>query len=58
LQALLAALKILADGGCTIENFAQGAKEILGTSAEIAKCSELHTFAETPKRCMVEHSFA
>jgi len=38
--------------------FANGVREILDASVEIAKRSELHTFAVMPKRWVVERSFA
>lgn len=49
---------VLADGGYTGENFATAVDEILGATVEIAKRSELHTFAVIPKRWVVERSFA
>jgi transposase len=49
---------VLADGGYTGENFADGVEKILGATVEIAKRSELHTFAVIPKRWVVERSFA
>ena len=49
---------VLADAGYTGENFAAATKEILGCTVEIAKRSELHTFAVIPKRWVVERSFA
>jgi transposase len=50
--------KVLADGGYTGEPFATATFQILGASVEIAKRSELHTFAVIPKRWFVERSFA
>lgn len=52
-----AVLKLLADGGYTGEKFAGRVKELLGAEVEIAKRSELHTFAVIPKRWVVERSF-
>lgn len=49
---------VLADAGYTGENFAAAVREILGCPVEIAKRSELHTFAVIPKRWVVERSFA
>jgi transposase len=46
------------DGGYTGDNFAARIKEILGAEVEIAKRSELHSFAVIPKRWVVERSFA
>lgn len=48
---------VLADGGYSGENFAHEVKEILGCPVQIAKRSELHTFAVIPKRWVVERSF-
>jgi transposase len=49
---------VLADGGYTGEAFRQEVEELLGATVEIAKRSELHTFAVLPKRWVVERSFA
>lgn len=49
---------VLADGGYTGEYFAENVKAILGAGVEIAKRSDLHTFAVIPKRWVVERSFA
>lgn len=49
---------VLADAGYTGEKFADGVQELLGCPVEIAKRSELHTFAVIPKRWVVERSFA
>ena len=51
---------VLADGGYVGEPFALGVREILGeaVTVQIAKRSELHTFAVIPKRWVVERSFA
>jgi transposase len=49
---------VLADGGYTGEPFAQSVKEKLGATVQIAKRSELHTFAVIPQRWVVERSFA
>jgi transposase len=50
---------LLADGGYTGEPFAQAVADILaGATVQIAKRSDLHTFAVMPKRWVVERSFA
>ena len=51
---------VLADAGYVGAPFAQGVQEILGeaVTVQIAKRSELHTFAVIPKRWVVERSFA
>ncbi len=55
---LINVVNVLVDGGYTGEPFASGVKEILGANVEVAKRSELHTFAVIPKRWVVERSFA
>jgi transposase len=52
------ASNVLADGGYSGENFANGVKEILGCPVQIAKRSEIHNFAVIPKRWVVERSFS
>jgi len=49
---------VLVDGGYTGEPFATAVYETLGATVEVAKRSELHTFAVIPKRWVVERSFA
>ena len=49
---------ILADGGYQGQPFAEAVKALLGASVQIAKRSELHTFAVIPQRWVVERSFA
>jgi transposase len=49
---------VLVDGGYTGEPFAQAISAKLGASVQVAKRSELHTFAVIPKRWVVERSFA
>lgn len=51
---------VLCDSGYIGQPFAQGVQDILGefTTVQIAKRSELHTFAVMPKRWIVERSFA
>ena len=50
---------VLADSGYVGKPFAQGVREILGqdVTVQIAKRSELHTFAVIPVRWVVERSF-
>ena len=50
--------KVLVDGGYSGEAFAASVKALLGAEVEVAKRSELHTFAVIPKRWVVERSFA
>ena len=50
--------RILADGGYVGQPFAQAVEELLGAQVQIAKRSELHTFAVMPQRWVVERSFA
>ena len=51
---------LLCDSGYTGEPFAKGVQEFLGeqVTVQIAKRTELHTFKVTPKRWIVERSFA
>jgi transposase len=49
---------ILVDGGYRGEKFALLMQDMLGATVEVAKRSELHTFAVIPKRWVVERSFA
>jgi transposase len=49
---------VLVDAGYTGEPFATGVKDVLGATVDVAKRSELHTFAVIPKRWVVERSFA
>lgn len=49
---------VLADGSYTGQSFAEGIDKLIGATVEIAKRSELHTFAVIPKRWVVERSFA
>lgn len=50
---------VLADSGYVGQPFAQGVRDILGeaVTVQIAKRSELHSFAVIPKRWVVERSF-
>jgi len=50
--------KVLADGGYTGTKFQDKVTELLDAEVEIAKRSELHTFAVIPKRWIVERSFS
>lgn len=49
---------ILADGGYVGLPFSDAVKELLGAEVQIAKRSELHSFAVMPQRWVVERSFA
>jgi transposase len=51
-------LNVLVDGGYTGEKFADKIKSIIGATVEVAKRSELHTFAVIPQRWVVERSFS
>ncbi len=55
---LQAVQSVLADGGYVGQPFAQAVDELLGAQVQIAKRSELHTFAVLPQRWVVERSFA
>jgi len=55
---LINVINVLVDAGYTGQPFATGVKDILGATVEVAKRSELHTFAVIPKRWVVERSFA
>ena len=48
----------LCDGTYEGINFANAIKKLVGANVEVAKRSELHTFAVIPKRWIVERSFA
>jgi transposase len=50
--------KVLVDGGYADEPFAAAVLQTIGATVEVAKRSELHTFAVMPKRWVVERSFA
>lgn len=49
---------VLADGSFVGLPFAEAVKASIGATVQIAKRSELHTFAVIPKRWVVERSFA
>ena len=48
----------LVDGGYTGEPFAEAIKELIGSTVEVVKRNELHTFKVIPKRWVVERPFA
>jgi len=48
---------VLVDGGYTGQPFADGVKERIGATVEVAKRNELHQFKVIPKRWVVERSF-
>jgi len=50
--------KVLVDGGYNGKPFEDFVKETLDAEVEVAKRSELHTFAVIPKRWVVERSIA
>ena len=49
--------KFLVDGGYSGEPFANAVKALCEAEVEVAKRSELHTFAVMPKRWVVERCF-
>ncbi|WP_233556491.1 IS5 family transposase [Noviherbaspirillum sedimenti] len=57
-KSLSRVVNVLVDGGYTGQPFADGVRDTVGASVEIAKRSALHTFAVMPKRWAVERSFA
>lgn len=57
-QQLSEVRNMMVDGGYTGEAFETAIKETLGATVEVAKRSELHTFAVIPKRWVVERSFS
>ena len=48
---------VLCDGGYTGDDFANKIYDLTGAKVQVAKRSELHTFAVIPKRWIVERSF-
>ena len=48
---------VLCDGGYTGDEFANKIHELTGAKVQVAKRTELHTFAVIPKRWIVERSF-
>ena len=57
-ESLNDVLNVLVDGGYTGNPFSEFIAETLDATVEVAKRSELHTFAVIPKRWVVERSFA
>lgn len=57
-ENLLKVKNVLVDGGYSGSPFAIETHRILGAAVEVAKRSELHTFAVMPQRWVVERSFA
>ena len=55
---LHAVQSLLADGGYVGQPFAHTVEALIGAKVQIAKRSELHTFAVMPQRWVVERSFA
>ena len=51
-------IKLLVDNGYRGDNFAAAVLHTIGAGVEVAKRSELHTFAVIPRRWVVERSFA
>jgi transposase len=49
---------VLVDGGYAGQPFADAVKGVLNATVQVARRSELHTFAVRPKRGVVERSFA
>jgi transposase len=49
---------VLAEAAYTGASFAEGIRQLLAASVEIAKRNELHKFAVMPQRWVVERSFA
>lgn len=58
LPNLSAVKSVLVDGGYTGQPFAGAVDDILNAEVQVAKRSELHTFAVIPMRWVVERSFA
>lgn len=57
-ESLSEVRSVLVDGDYTGEPFADETYTILGPTVQVAKRSELHTFAVIPQRRVVERSFA
>lgn len=55
---LHAVQSFLADGGYVGQPFARAVEALISAQVQIAKRSEMHTFAVMPKRWVVERSFA
>lgn len=58
LPNLSAVKSVLVDRGYTGQPFARAVDDILNAEVQVAKRSELHSFAVIPKRWVVERSFA
>ena len=56
-DSLSEVIVVLADSAYTGQAFAKAVDELIDSSVEIAKRSELHTFEVIPKRWVVERSF-
>ena len=56
--SLSSVVNVMVDSGYTGDKFAQGVRDLLGASVEVAKRNELHKFAVIPTRWVVERSFA
>jgi transposase len=54
---LASVVKVLVDGGYTGEKFSNAVNALINAEVEVAKRSELHTFAVIPKRWVVERTF-
>ena len=48
----------LCDGTYEGDNFAKAVNSLIGASVQVARRSELHTFAVIPKRWIVERTFS
>ena len=57
-QSLNGVLNVLVEGGYTGDSFSQFIAQTLDATVEVAKRSEIHSFAVIPKRWVVERSFA
>ena len=57
-ESLNEVINVLVDGGYTGSPFSEFIADTLDATVEVAKRSELHTFAVIPKRWVVERSFA
>jgi len=57
-EQLSEVLVVLTDGGCTGQAFSDEVAALIHAKVEVAKRSELHTFAVIPQRWVVERSFA
>ena len=55
---LSAVVSVLVDGGYTGQSFANSVRDLIGATVQVAKRSELHTFAVISQRWVVERSFA